>query len=132
MVNTKKNNALLFIENLDHIAFALKFLKRHYREGLSIRVIALSPTAAYLWNQACPENSANIPDDFCSKDDINSVGMQSFSLVEQFCEFSDKFISEGISVFNQYNIAPFFSHFRFFKILFDALIIRIFEIIKII
>ncbi len=122
-----KTKTLVFLEHENQVQDYLKW--SNGLKGKKI-VIALSPFAIYeLEKQGIPYS---IPDDYYTPKELYSYGKNNFNKVKKLCGLIDKHIEENCPIFKKIGITPATFSIFSFKIIYDAVTVRIFQLFKII
>jgi len=94
------------------------------------QIIALSPFAIYeLDRQAVPYK---IPEDYYDSQELYQLGLDNYQKVEALCSIIDKRIQNACPVAAERGIKPALFSIFYLKIVYDAAVIRLFELFKLI
>lgn len=109
---------LIFIESKEQIKRALRW------QDEGSKIIALSPLVGFELEQmgqkySCPEN-------YHEREQILAVGEDNYKLLDDFCRFVDEVYSPLLD-----GLKPAFNQAYHFKIMFDAVTMRTFQVLKI-
>jgi len=109
---------VLFVEGADQAAQAERLVRSE-----NAKVIALDPASEYALERSKVAHS--IPDEYCSEEHLNEVGIGNFEKVERFCDHADQWLSDHCEPVKTYGLRPARYNYFALKRLFDAMTVRL-------
>jgi len=119
--------SLILLENEEQVK---DYLDRCNEVKGTKQIIALSPFAMYeLDKRNLPYR---IPEEYCDPKELYQLGIDNYQRVEDICGIIDKKIQEHIPLAKEAGLMPALFNLFFFKIVYDAITIRLFQLSKLI
>ena len=87
-------------------------------------ILALTPHVEYTLDRI--GHAYRRPEDYHSEDDIDAVGLEDMSVLDQFCDAVDSYVQSQWSLLRQYSIRPMRMNWHHLKCLFNSVSIRAF------
>ncbi|MFH2106777.1 MAG: hypothetical protein ABII22_05950 [Candidatus Micrarchaeota archaeon] len=116
---------LVFLENEAQV---IDFLKKHNASLTTL--IALSPFAMHELDKN--NFKYKIPEDYYGAEELYQFGMENYKKVERICSIIDDLIHEQSPEFKKKGITPAAFGFFHLKLLYDSILLRTFQLSKII
>ena len=115
-------DTLIFIELPGQIDAALKAARR--RGITDYQLLALTPHVEYALE--LKGRAYRRPEDYHSEEDINVVGLEDVSTLNQFCDTVDDILQNRWDILNEHGIRPAKLNWSYLKLLFNSVSIRAF------
>jgi hypothetical protein len=115
----------VFLEHVRHVAEARNLLD----SGDRFKLIALDPATEYALEKNGLEFA--IPDQYYTEEEINELGIGNFALVESFCDYVDRWLSQRSDLLAEHGVRPAWYNYFALKVLFDAITLRLFILTRV-
>lgn len=120
----RNGKALIFLETKAQVRDCLHWIDNSME--CEAVIVALSPFAMYELDKH--EIQYKIPEEYYKSHDLYALGVANFNKIEDLCEIIDGIIMESCPSAKKRGITPALFSFYHLKVMYDAMIIRIFQI----